>query len=71
MPVDDLMLSLSHFPHLKVIALPRMSYGQEIYNLGSKDVQQHEQLQRSFMKRIQCILVNTTTSAAHGIRPIQ
>ena len=44
------------------------------YCLRSKDVQQLEQLQRSVMKRIQCLPINTATSAAYGllgIRPIQ
>ena len=58
----------------KVFALPRMLYGLEVYSLNSKDVQQLEQLHRSFMKRSKCIPINTTTSAAYsllGIRPIQ
>ncbi|MEW8547288.1 MAG: reverse transcriptase family protein, partial [Candidatus Thiodiazotropha sp.] len=58
----------------KVFALPRMLYGLETYNLRSKDVQQLEQLQRSVIKRIQCLPINTATTAAYGllgIRPIQ
>ena len=58
----------------KVFALPRMLYGLETYCLRAKDVQQLEQLQRSIMKRIQCLPVGTATSAAYGllgIRPIQ
>ena len=58
----------------RVFALPRMLYGLETYCLRSKDVQQLEQLQRSVMKRIQCLPINTATSAAYGllgIRPIQ
>ena len=51
-----------------------MLYGLETYCLRSKDVQQLEQLQRSVMKRIQCLPINTATSAAYGllgIRPVQ
>ena len=51
-----------------------MLYGLETYCLRAKDVQQLEQLQRSIMKRIQCLPVGTATSAAYGllgIRPIQ
>ena len=58
----------------KVFVLPRMLYGLEVYSLNSKDVQQLEQLHRSFMKRSKCIPISTTTSAAYsllGIRPIQ
>ena len=58
----------------RVFALRRMLDGLETYCLRSKDVQQLEQLQRSVMKRIQCLPINTATSAAYGllgIRPIQ
>ena len=58
----------------RVFALPRMLYGLETYCLRAKDVQQLEQLQRSIMKRVQCLPVGTATSAAYGllgIRPIQ
>ena len=51
-----------------------MLYGLETYCLRTKDIQQLEQLQRSIMKRIQCLPVGTATSAAYGllgIRPIQ
>ena len=57
-----------------VFVLPRMLYGFETYCLRSKDVQQIEQLQRSVMKRIQCLPINTATSSAYGllgIRPVQ
>ena len=48
-------------------------YGLETYCLRTKDVQQLEQLQRSIMKRIQCLPIGTATSAYGllGIRPIQ
>ena len=42
--------------------------------LSNKDVLQLEQLQCAFMKRIQCLPINTATSAAYGllgIRPVQ
>ena len=58
----------------RVFALSRMLYGLETYCLRSKDVQQLEQLQRSVMKHIQCLPINTATSAAYGllgIRPVQ
>ena len=51
-----------------------MLYGLEVSCLSNKDVLQLEQLQRAFMKRIQCLPINTATSAAYGllgIRPLQ
>ena len=57
----------------KVFALQRMLYGLETYCLRTKDVQQLEQLQRSLMKRIQCLPIRTAASGYGllGIRPIQ
>ena len=55
-----------------IVALPGLfSY---FFSLSLKDVMQLEQLQRSFMKRIQSLPVNAATAAACGllgIRPIQ
>ena len=45
----------------RVFALPRMCCGLETYCLRSTDVQQLEQLQRSLMKRIQFLPINTAT----------
>ena len=58
----------------RVFALPRMLYGLEVFSLSLRDVMQLEQLQRSFMKRIQSLPVNAATATAYGllgIRPIQ
>ena len=59
----------------KVFDLPRMLYDLEVFCLRLKDVMQLKQVQRFFMKKIQCLPVNTATSAAYGllgiIRPIQ
>ena len=58
----------------KIFALPSILYGLEVFCLSNKDVLQLEQLQRDFMKRIQCLPINTPTSAAYGllgIKPVQ
>ena len=55
----------------KIFPLSRMLYGLEAFCLNLKDVIQLEQLQRFFIKRIQCLPINTTTSGLLGIRPIQ
>ena len=58
----------------RVFTLPRMLYGLEVYSLSLKDVMQLEQLQGSFMKRIQSLPINAAIAAVYGllgIRPIQ
>ena len=58
----------------RVFVLPRMLYGLEVFCLSNKNVLHLEQMQRAFMKRIQCLPINTATSAAYGLlgtRPIQ
>ena len=55
----------------RVFALPRMLYGLEVYSLSLEDVMQLEQLQRSFMKRIQSLPVNAATAAAYGLLGIK
>ena len=52
----------------KVFALPRILYGLEVFCLSLKDVMQLEQVQRFFMKRIQCLPVNTISLLIQQLR---
>ena len=73
--MDALVLPPSVITHVwRVFVLPRMLYGLEVFCLSNKNVLHLEQMQRAFMKRIQCLPVNTASSTAYcllGIRPIQ
>ena len=57
-----------------VFFFKNLKHSPQIMIIYDQHVQQLEQLQRSIMKRIQCLPVGTATSAAYGllsIRPIQ
>ena len=58
----------------KTFALPRMLYGLEISRLRNSDTMQLEALQRSILRRIQCLPNNTANVAVYcllGVRPIE
>ena len=58
----------------KIYALPRMTYGLEVFELSIKDVHQLEQFQRTMLRLIQNFPINTAISAVYGllgIRPMQ
>ena len=58
----------------KTFALPRMLYGLEISRLRNSDTMQLEALQRSILRRLQCLPNNTANVAVYcllGVRPIE
>ena len=58
----------------KTFALPRMLYSLEVFQLVEKDITQLEQLQRSTLRRIRNLPVNTSLTAVYGLlglRPIR
>ena len=58
----------------KIYALPRMTYGLEVFSLSTDDIMQLEQLQRKVIRQIQSFSINTTLTAVYdllGIRPIE
>ena len=58
----------------KTFALPRMLYGLEISRLRNSDTMQLEALQRSILRRLQCLPSNTANVAVNcllGARPIE
>ena len=58
----------------KIHALPRMTYGLEVFELSVKDVHQLEQFQRTMPRLIQNFPINTAISEVYGllgIRPMQ
>ena len=58
----------------KTFALPRMLYSLEVFQLAEKDITQLEQLQRSTLRRILNLPVNTSLTAVYGLlglRPIR
>ena len=58
----------------KTFALPRMLYGLEISRLRNSDIVQLEALQRSILRRLQCLPNNTANVAVYcllGARPFE
>ena len=58
----------------KTFALPRMLYGLELSNLRRSDTVQLESLQRSILRRLQCLPNNTANVAVYcllGDRPVE
>ena len=58
----------------KIYALPRMTYGLEVFELTAKEVHQLEKFQRSTLRLIQNFPINTAICAVYGllgIRPMQ
>ena len=58
----------------KTFALPRMLYGLEVSNLRRSDTVQLESLQRSILRRLQCLPNNTANVAVYcllGARPVE
>ena len=58
----------------KTYALPRMTYGLEVFELSAKDTRQLERFQRITLRHIQNFPVNTALTAVYGllgVRPME
>lgn len=51
----------------RVYALPRMTYGLEVFTLNSKTIHLMEKMQRSFIRQIQYLPPNTAITAVYGL----
>ena len=68
------MNPLISFYMWKTFALPRMLYSLEISKLRYSDTMQLDALQRSVLRRLQCLPNNTANVAVYcllGVRPVK